>query len=401
MQLTPWIKKKRKMWAELCMSKGGFESSEWCIVGDFNAVLEAKERKGRSTYINQAEMLEFKQFVDYMVVVDVLVLGKKISWYSSDGMSMSRLDCFLLSEGLIHEWKMEAQWIGNRNISDHCPVWLKGGERNWGPKPFRLNNVWLGHNGFCDFVKDCWESFHVEGWKGFALKDKMKVLKEKLRWWNKEAFGEVDLKIDETVLGLNSLDELVANGGDPDMEQRKLLSSQFWDLIHKKESILPQKSRTKWIQEGDANTPFFHASVKGHRRKNQLAALKVGEDWIDMVDGIKNEVCRFFRDHFSSKSSIRHPNLDDVPFKEITAEENISLTATVTLEELKEVVWSCDGNKSPSPNGFNFNFIKANREILKNEILDFVMELSPMLSSLRLLLLHSWLSFRKLKTHSL
>lgn len=59
------------------MSKGGFEKGEWCIAGDFNAVLDAKERTGRNMHTNQAEVLEFKQFIDQMEVVDIPVLGKK------------------------------------------------------------------------------------------------------------------------------------------------------------------------------------------------------------------------------------------------------------------------------------------------------------------------------------
>jgi len=27
-------------------------------------------------------------------------------------------------------------------------------------------------------------------------------------------------------------------------------------------------------------------------------------------------------------------------------------------EKVKEVVWQCEGSKSPDPDGFNFNFIK-------------------------------------------
>lgn len=38
------------------------------------------------------------------------------------------------------------------------------------------------------------------------------------------------------------------------------------------------------------------------------------------------------------------------------------------MEEVEEAVWSCEGSKSPGPNGFNFTFIKPCWEILKEEI---------------------------------
>jgi len=37
-------------------------------------------------------------------------------------------------------------------------------------------------------------------------------------------------------------------------------------------------------------------------------------------------------------------------------------------EEVKSVVWLCEGSKSPSPDDFNFNFIKGSWEVLKHDI---------------------------------
>ncbi|MCI51541.1 hypothetical protein A2U01_0072785, partial [Trifolium medium] len=63
-------------------------------------------------------MILFKRFVDEMEVVDVPVLGKKFSWFSTDGKSMSRIDRFLLSDGFIVKNGVSGQWIGDRDISD-------------------------------------------------------------------------------------------------------------------------------------------------------------------------------------------------------------------------------------------------------------------------------------------
>jgi hypothetical protein len=56
---------------------------------------------------------------------------------------------------------------------------------------------------------------------------------------------------------------------------------QFWKKISSKESLFRQKSRTKWVQEGDSNSRFFHASIKGRRRRNQIVLLKKGEELIE------------------------------------------------------------------------------------------------------------------------
>jgi exonuclease III len=37
---------KRRLWDTISMSKSGFGKGRWCIIGDFNAVLYPKERRG-------------------------------------------------------------------------------------------------------------------------------------------------------------------------------------------------------------------------------------------------------------------------------------------------------------------------------------------------------------------
>lgn len=72
---------------------------------------------------------------------------------NSDGRSGNRINRFLLFEGLISKWMIMAQATGNRDISNHRPMWIKASNLNWGPKPFKVKNCWDGHEEFLDFVK--------------------------------------------------------------------------------------------------------------------------------------------------------------------------------------------------------------------------------------------------------
>ncbi|CAJ2637811.1 unnamed protein product [Trifolium pratense] len=53
---------------------------------------------------------------------------------------------------------------------------------------------------------------------------------------------------------------------------------------------------------------------------------------------------------------------------------NAILTEPFTEEEVKEIIWSSDGNKSPGPDGFNFNFLKTCWSIVKSDVMNFVEE---------------------------
>lgn len=145
---------KKAMWSDILMSKRGFGGQAWCIVGDFNAVQNRSERRGASMAQHGSECADFQEFIDDLNLIDLPMLENHFTWFKHDGSSMSRLDKFLLSEGWINMWGTAAQWVGRRDVSDHCPIMLKGKCLNWGPKPFRFNNCWLQHPIFKSFVEE-------------------------------------------------------------------------------------------------------------------------------------------------------------------------------------------------------------------------------------------------------
>jgi exonuclease III len=148
--------------------------------GDFNSISKTGERKGRHGVGSQSERTEFCSFIDGFEVVDVPVTGKKFTWISSDGLAMSRLDRFLLSEGFIEKGGITNQRVGDRDISDHCPIWLECSTLNWGPKPFKFLNCWLQHPEFFSFVKDVWEKTIIQGKSAFVLKEKNEKIERSL-----------------------------------------------------------------------------------------------------------------------------------------------------------------------------------------------------------------------------
>lgn len=135
---------KRQLWDNLKGLKGEFEKGKWCVAGDFNVVMSRSEISGNPVNFNQAEIREFAAFMEDMDLIDVPILGKKFTCLVSDGRA-SRIDRILLFDGLVSRWNVSAQWIGDRDISDQCPVWLVSSVLNWGPKLFRFNNCWLEH----------------------------------------------------------------------------------------------------------------------------------------------------------------------------------------------------------------------------------------------------------------
>lgn len=60
-------------------------------------------------------------------------------------------------------------------------------------------------------MEKTWKSFDVSGNCAYVLKEKFKLLKQILKWWNKEVFGWIDMKIYNIVKDLHELNSLVSS----------------------------------------------------------------------------------------------------------------------------------------------------------------------------------------------
>ncbi|XP_058721864.1 uncharacterized protein LOC131593391 [Vicia villosa] len=200
--------------------------------------------------MHRSEWGEFSNFIDRCGLIDVPCKGKKFSWFSEDGKTKNRLDRFLVDGNIISSWGVVGQLIGKRDVPDHCPMWLVVDKEDWGPKPFKFDNEWFNNKEFLHFVEFEWKAIIVRGRGDFILKEKFRIIKDKLRWWNITVFGKFDLEVEEGVRELNEADD--CDVLDDEIQAiKKNASSRFWLNLRIKENMLIQKSRLKWLNDGD------------------------------------------------------------------------------------------------------------------------------------------------------
>lgn len=195
---------------------------------------------------------------------------------------MSRLDRFLVSHDWLSLWPDCVQEVMDREISDHCPLLLRFARQDWGPQPFRVINCWFQN----------WSLIQAFGRRAFVIKEKLKVLKARLKQWNKESFGDITIKRKEIVKEINDLDrraqEIFLN--TTELAKKKELEAEYWRLATLNESLLCQKARINWVKEGDANTKFFHGLLNWRRRTNSLFDLNIEGEWSENPMEIRSEV---------------------------------------------------------------------------------------------------------------
>ncbi|GKU90664.1 hypothetical protein SLEP1_g4631 [Rubroshorea leprosula] len=345
------LERKRSVWRELEQmirkNKGC-----WCLGGDFNAIRSLQERKGGKSA--RIEVKEFEQFIVNNSLTDLPLLGRKYTWYQQNGQCMSRLD---------------------RSLSDHCPILVKNETRNWGPKPFKFFNAWLHTPGFRDMVAAKWKEFKVQGWGGFIVKEKLKLMKDFLREWSKSSLQDVDRKIEEARKELNRIDRIgeTCSLTDDELMTRSKHYAKLLKNMQLKEEMAQQKARKNWLKTGDANTSYFHKSIKARWRRNEINIISVEGRELKQVDEIKQGIMEYFQKLFTDDGWSR-PTLQGLTFKTISDNDRSMLTQPFTEEEVKEAVWNCDNTKAPRPDGFNFGFLKAQWEVIKEDVLKFLMD---------------------------
>lgn len=168
-----------------------------CLCGDFNAVRNAEERWSQRGNSATYDYHHFSHFIDDNGLIYLPLYGRRYTWFKRNGSAMSRLDRFLLSEEWCLQWPNCFQVALLRGLSDHCPVQLSVDEENWGPRPSRMLKCWQEMSGYKQFIKEKWQSFQVDGWGGYVLRAKLKLIKLALKEWHMVHVKNIPGKIDD------------------------------------------------------------------------------------------------------------------------------------------------------------------------------------------------------------
>ena len=142
--------------------------------------------------------------------------------------------------------------------------------------------MWLKVKGFKDIMKSWWEEDNFSGSSSFILAEKLKVLKFKLKEWNRDIFGRVEFRKD---LALNQVEfwdakEKTSKLSLEELEARKEAREEYKKWVLLEEKTWRQKSRKVWLKEDDRNTGFFHKMVNAHIRKNNVDRIRINGVWL-------------------------------------------------------------------------------------------------------------------------
>ncbi|GKD18129.1 RNA-directed DNA polymerase, eukaryota [Tanacetum coccineum] len=128
---------------------------ECVLLGDFNEVRSDHERYG--TIFNLHGANAFNNFITMTGLVDLPLQGYSYTWSHKTASKMSKLDRFLISEGLLTTFPSLSALCLDRNLSDHRPILMRELNVDYGPTPFWLLHSWFNKKGFDKMVEDSWK----------------------------------------------------------------------------------------------------------------------------------------------------------------------------------------------------------------------------------------------------
>eukprot|EP00253_Pinus_taeda_P003198 PITA_03198 len=319
------------------------QERRWILAGDFNLITSREEKKGRI----KREDLEMERFRDVQMelrVVDIPTINGKFTWNNRRGGAKqiaSRLDKFLFFEHII------------------------------------------GDLGFLTKVRNWWQE-SKRGTEGrnkiHTFQLRLKEIKSKIKKWNRKEIDNIQQeqgKLQSRLEGIQQ--QIIKDGRNEELaEEEGRVINQLEERCKQEEILWKQKSRVKWLKEGDKNSKLFHKAMLNHRHHNRIFSLKDSQG--NRVTQQK-EMEWLLVEHF--KGILIEPNnnrtgeiekvCQHIP-KKVSRDQNMAMLRVITKEELEEVVNKMPKNKAPGPDGFTIEFYQAAWSFMGKDLLDLVEE---------------------------
>ncbi|XP_074300371.1 uncharacterized protein LOC141631626 [Silene latifolia] len=282
-----------------------------------------------------------QQFLHDSNMQDMKATGSFYTWTNKHEVGdkvYSRIDRAFINDDWIDQYPRGYASFLPERLFDHCPCVIQFEEqfisRNL---PFKYFNMWPMAPDFEQIVKNGW-SATVEGTPMFQIVTKLKLLKKDLKALNRDQFSDVENLTHVTELSLKHFQTLLSK--DPLNEDlvsaEKECSKELRFLKEVRAKFLNQKSKEKWIKDGDENSAYFHTSITRRRAR------------IRLKEGIvRNGRC------------LQPHNI-------------ANLMAPLTDLEIKTAMYDIPGYKAPGPDGFSSKFYKDRWHITGQSVVNAV-----------------------------
>ncbi|KAH0685679.1 hypothetical protein KY290_017197 [Solanum tuberosum] len=239
--------------------------SPWLVAGDFNDILCQKDKWGGVSY-SRKNNSDFKNCVNCCQLLDLGFKGSRYTWSNlperSHSLILERLDCCFINSNWFDYYPNSSVTHLPKTHSDHNPLQINLFNLFVRPrvKPFRLESFWYRHPDFKNIVHQCWHNHsYIEA---------KHIFKDKITAWRKNHFGNIFKQKRILLARLSGIQNFSSYPYSSFLQNlESTLTREYNNILKMEEDYWKIRSRINWLNNGDANTKFYHISVSNRTRK--------------------------------------------------------------------------------------------------------------------------------------
>ena len=225
---------RRRLWQELFSLKP--MHAPWLVMGDFNSVLGAHQVRGGNLSPRIA-CNDFRNMIDDCDLLHMPFQGSNVTWVKVIRALYQRweqrLDRALCSPTWLQKWPLSIcnnfVWFASNHTTLIASV---NATSNGSPVAFQFLNIWCDHESFMGLI------VHK------VVMNKLKVVKQALRVWNKNVFGDVHKAVDEASVVLHDIQASISQHATPQLlHEESVAYANLAAAIFRQENYWKQKSQ--------------------------------------------------------------------------------------------------------------------------------------------------------------
>lgn len=161
------------------------------------------------------------------------------------------------------------------------------------------------------------------------------------------------------------------DGGLKSLERK--LQKELCLINRQEELIWFQRSRAKWLTDGDRNTRYYHLKAITRKRKNCISMLRDANGaWTDDDAELQNMVNNFYKNLFTDNNKEHVWFQTRFTYPTLTEENIQHLDEPVGDDDVRREVFSMGPWKAPGPDGFPAGFYQNAWEVIRHTVFEFV-----------------------------
>ena len=177
---------------------------------------------------------------------------------------------------------------------------------------------------------------------------RLQFVKAKVKEWNKLSFGELNEKKKSILNDLANFDAIEQEGGLTSelLSQRAIRKGELEELILREEIHWRQKTRVKWVKEGDCNSKFFPKVASGRRNRKYIKELENERGLVlNNAERITEEILFYFEKLYASPTG-ESWSVEGLDWSPISEESALRLDSLFTEEEISKENFQLDRDKA-------------------------------------------------------